>query len=508
MQKIKLWPWHVLLFSIYPLTALFVHNLLEVSWNVFWKPLGLVVTGGFILYGLTYLVIRDRQRAAVATSFFTILFYSYGHMYSVLKGWRIGDVFPIRHRTLAPLWILLAITSLWWLIRKKTPANTLTAALNIVGAGLFILPLSQIISFTAAQRFSPQPVASYGMEVPSNLRELPDIYYIILDSYTRADILAKDFHYDNTEFLRSLESMGFYVAQCSQSNYPRTRMSLASSLNYTYLEDLINSGQPELPPYESLPNYIRDSATRKFLTAIGYQVVAFETGFHTTEIRDADVYLAPHRFNLSFLPFSFTEFDLLFAQTTGLRLITDNPAFQVENDYASLMRQRTTFTLTMLPTLAKRQGPKFVFAHLLIPHPPYVFGPNGESVTIIDPDSDEEYIRAYTAQVTYANKQMVEILSNLITSSPTPPIIIVQGDHGAPRALPAERLAILNAYYLPGTQDTLLYPSISPVNTFRVILNAYFRQQLPLLPDRGFAVHEDTPTYDDLVEIPNPCSVE
>ena len=47
-----------------------------------------------------------------------------------------------------------------------------------------------------------------------------------------------------------------------------------------------------------------------------------------------------------------------------------------------------------------------------------------------------------------------------------------------------ERHAILNAYYLPGDGSKKLYPSISPVNTFRVVFSHYFGADLDLLPDR------------------------
>jgi hypothetical protein len=44
----------------------------------------------------------------------------------------------------------------------------------------------------------------------------------------------------------------------------------------------------------------------------------------------------------------------------------------------------------------------------------------------------------------------------------------------------------LNAIRLPGAAPELLYPAMSPVNTFRVILNQYFGTSLGLLPDRSY----------------------
>ena len=47
-------------------------------------------------------------------------------------------------------------------------------------------------------------------------------------------------------------------------------------------------------------------------------------------------------------------------------------------------------------------------------------------------------------------------------------------------------MSILNAYYFPGGRYEGLYQEISPVNSFRVVLNTFFGAKLPLLPDRSF----------------------
>jgi hypothetical protein len=94
-----------------------------------------------------------------------------------------------------------------------------------------------------------------------------------------------------------------------------------------------------------------------------------------------------------------------------------------------------------------------------------------------------------------------------VQDSRIPPVIIVQGDHGPLPDLteePSQRLPILNAYYLPGVEmDSMLYPSISPVNSFRVVLNSYFGQNLPLLEDQSYFGPEEDRNANQLV--PNSC---
>jgi len=88
------------------------------------------------------------------------------------------------------------------------------------------------------------------------------------------------------------------------------------------------------------------------------------------------------------------------------------------------------------------------------------------------------------------------IVEEIISRSKIPPVIIIQGDHGFWGGA-QERMPIMNAYYLPGKESSkLLYPNITPVNTFRVVLNTYFQGQFELLPDLNYASQNDKDFYD------------
>jgi hypothetical protein len=113
----------------------------------------------------------------------------------------------------------------------------------------------------------------------------------------------------------------------------------------------------------------------------------------------------------------------------------------------------------------------------------------------------EEYIYGYTNQVTFVNKQILEIARELIDKSQVPPIIIIQGDHGTGRFGQDVRMLILNAYYLPGHPE-VLYDTISPVNSFRVVLNEYFDQSLPILEDRSYFSGYNNPQNFEFIENP------
>ena len=81
------------------------------------------------------------------------------------------------------------------------------------------------------------PASSNGVVLRNN--SLPDVYFIVLDGYARADVLQNDLNLDNSPFLDALRKRQFYVADCSMSNYAQTEQSFASSLNMMYLDGII-----------------------------------------------------------------------------------------------------------------------------------------------------------------------------------------------------------------------------------------------------------------------------
>ena len=106
--------------------------------------------------------------------------------------------------------------------------------------------------------------------------------------------------------------------------------------------------------------------------------------------------------------------------------------------------------------------------------------------------STEKAIRRYTGQIAYTNKRILEAVDRILKDEEEPPVIILQGDHGF-RRLPPDHPAqqrvvssILNAYYLPPTAGELPGPSISPVNSFRLVFNGYLGGRFGYLPDESY----------------------
>jgi hypothetical protein len=330
----------------------------------------------------------------------------------------------------------------------------------------------------------------------------PDIYYIILDGYGRSDVL-KNLGYDNSPFLDSLRDLGFIVAECAQSNYAQTKLSVSSSLNFNYLDTLSDRFVAGSDDRTGLTTFIHSNAVRRSLEKAGYKTVGFASGFPMTELTDAAYYLSPKN-----SWWQTNDFESLLLGTTLAGAFQNRDASEdpeMPNSDPSLSRERTLFTLEQLPQVPFLKGPKFVFVHLVIPHPPYVFGATGGPRTTPQPGltRTEQSDIFYRDQAMYISSRIGEIVPKLIANSATPPVIVIQGDHGPTSpSRSRERMKILNVYYLPGV-NAQIDPTITPVNTFRIIFNKYFGQNLELLENESLYSTYRHPF--DYRVIPNTC---
>jgi hypothetical protein len=491
VNQIKSFPWHPYLLAIFPPLALLAYNITEIriteALRAFWVSLAAAI----LLTAVLRILLKDIHKAAAITSFALVLFFSYGHIYNILESYTLAGMPIGRHRILAPIYLVLFGLGVWWISRPNRQLKLITTTLNIVALVAVMLPALQISVHYLQES---KPIAAQPSNPAGDLRKtgdepLPDIYYIILDAYSRDDILKEFYKFDNGSFLTNLTNLGFYVARCSQSNYAQTQLSLASALNMGFIDELGGNFTPEQTKRVGVPGLIKRSTVRRQLESLGYTTVAFETGYYWTQVEDADVYLSPTSSTASLLEVTggFNGFESLLIKTSALLIAVDGastlPGFlQLDINHPNqIHRERVLFTLDQLSKLPAMPGPKFVFAHIVSPHKPFVFGPNGETIEEVQDD-----ITGYRDQVNYLNSRLIPVFQTLISNSNTPPIIILQGDHGGLDTSVEERMAILNAYYLPGAGNRSLYENITPVNTFRVIFNQYFGSHYDLLNDTSY----------------------
>ena len=514
---------HPLLIAAYPILSLLAHNITEVSLKEGVRPLlvSLAIAGIFML--LFFVLLKDWYKAGLLTSLFTLWFFSYAHVYRLLKTSPITCIAAIgRHRYLALASLLLLTLAVWWILRNRRNLARWSSALNFAGACALLFPILSILSFSLHSAGSLAPTTSIAdqLSIPN---QPPDIYYIILDSYAREDILQDVFEYDNQPFLEELQERGFFIASHSHSNYGRTALSLASSLNMDFLQNLIQDLDPESSQQQILAELIKQSRVRITLEDIGYTVVAFSTGYKPTEMKDADIYITGGTLDQILGLNAFTDFEgMLIDNSAGLILMDGAIALplifpDLQYPY-QLHREWVLNIFEHLTEMPSRPGPKFVFAHIIAPHSPFVFQRDGSPVerasgftlgfTFGGGESleGEEYIRAYRDQLHYINSKLLETMDAILEDSETPPVIVLQSDHGpipegATHSYIEQRMTIFNAYYLPGSENQRLYPQVTPVNTFRIIFNTYFDGELELFEDRVyFSVYPKIYQFDDVTE--------
>ena len=148
-------------------------------------------------------------------------------------------------------------------------------------------------------------------------------------------------------------------------------------------------------------------------------------------------------------------------------------------------------------------GPTYVFAHLYVPHPPFIFGPNGENVT---PDHSEisglqswENPQGYLNQLIYATNEISMVITNIVENDPGA-IIILQGDTGTLTGLDPNCCTINDVSDLYQTHSILYavrMPTVNnfedaiPANTYRIIFNNHFDMNYEYLEHRIYAADED-----------------
>jgi len=501
-------PIHPILFAMYFVLSMLGQNITQMYPQDAVRSLLIVLGMTGMLLVVMRLVYRDWQRGALAANLLLLLFFTYGHVYNFLE---VNFPDMGRHRLLLPIYLVVGVIGLWSIGRKIKNPIPLTKALNIASLVVLIFPLFQIVRWEVLQAragsSSTVSIPGMGDFTLEKSESPPDVYFILVDMYGRRDVLSEVYDYDNSAFVNELSKLGFTIAECSQSNYSQTEMVLASILNLNYLDEL-GEFTSSTESTSDLRHLIQANAVMDLFKDLGYKLVTFETGFAFSEFHYADHYLSPKQ--SSAMQFGrMNIFEALLIKSTLSLALTDFvkilPSFIIPdtNQPLETKRQQVLLDLDKLPKVpAEITGPKFVFAHILALHEPFVFSSEGEAVNYPESMDAEQQIQAYRNQVDFVNSRLLPILEKIIQDSDPKPIIILQGDTGPSLVSHSGRMSILNAFYLPGNEEEIS-PTFTPVNNFRLILDEYFGTHLGLLADNSYFSLYTSPF--DFEPIPNTC---
>jgi len=504
MRRILVYP---ILFAIFPILFFFSYNKSELSLGDggFLLALGVALLASSVLWLSLSLILRSGRKAALIVSLFAILFFSYGRVHDISAfnqfGIKVAGIAIGPDKLLLSIWGLALLGGSFLIIRARRDWKNLNKFLNIVSISLIVISLADIIPYKIQEAKIVMPNASDSSVNTSksgvtSTGELPDIYYLIFDRYANEQVLKDYVGFDNSEFISFLKKEGFYVASKSAANYPRTHVSLPSSLNMEHLTTLTASIDKNLSSAEPLFQLIENNKVMQFLKSQGYKYIHLgDEWAGTWRNRYADI-------DIHYTGDFGGEFITALLKTTLYYPIAKKISIGKLDD-RELKREKILYKFDKLTEIPEIAGPKFVFAHFLLPHDPFVFDQNGGEVS--EKDDNQSNIKAYLNQLIFANKKIEELIPKILAKSKRPPIIVIQSDEGPFRfvagpwngsadAIRAHAL-ILNAYFLPGIKKTGLYQTITPVNSFRLIFNDYFGTNHKLLPDDIYTIPNDKLPY-------------
>lgn len=496
----KIW-WYPLLFALFPPLFLYAIN----SGEVFFKdtiPALLIITLiTFLVWFFVGKLLKNENKTLALLSVFLIFFFSYGAIYDFVLKFLYFEIngFNVMPRFTYPIVCILLVFCLTFLLRTKSSLKLLNQFFLMVFSLLFIMAIARIIFYEITSTNNLKrgfARLDLGFEdrlvykSKFNRTQMPDVYYFIFDRYANNKTLKEYFDFDNSKFIQTLKNEKFYVASDSKTNYPATYLSLASSLNFDYINKIDPRTKFQQSNLTNVYRMIEHHRVGRIFEKNGYQYIHIGSRWEPTRFSEiANV-------NVNF-GYPLNRFNLQLLKSTLLFSPLDMFVFGQRE------RQRVVKRFEYLKTLPKTvKGPKFVFAHILLPHPPYEFRADGSFISETEANKRSEKTN-YLDQLQYVNLEAIALVKQIIKDSQVPPIIIIQSDEGPyifldeHKNLKSEsqdwkniRERILNAYYFPYEGKEKLHPSISPVNTFRLVFNSLFQTGLPLLPDRTYPLPE------------------
>jgi hypothetical protein len=478
-------PVHPLLLAAYAVLFLYASNLSEADLGQVIPALLFVIIAVGVLLVAGSIVLRDALRAAVLLSAAVAVFFGYRHV-AIL-----ADGLPIEGRPVQVAWLALGLGAAALAWRDGRPLRVATRALNALGLALVIVALVTIVPHELGEVGRPSSgPAPLPPAVSVEGAERRDIWFLVFDRYGSAESIRINYGIEE-KLTPWLAERGFHVTPDAHANYVRTGLSLASVLNVEYLD--------AIPGYQTAALALRQHAVGRFLTERGYTYIHIGSEYGPTRTSD----LADNRTYSDTSDFANALFDSSLASEIAERAGRIKPNRQRRVDWSR-------FAFKALADARNEPGPKFVFAHLLLPHPPYVFEADG-SVVSDEVAARRSMAEGYEAQMTYVDTRIKELVDALrALPEDDQPIIILAADEGPyppryegdPEIAGGEadfdwstatddelrvKFGILHAMFLPGVLDEDIPGSFTEVNTFRLVFNEYFDAHLPLLPNRILA---------------------
>lgn len=505
MRAILSVPFHPVLFGLMRVVHVLSENVDHLPFRDAVRSLVVAPIGTLLVWGIMFALIRRAHKAALLTT--------------VAVGWFLvsGDLFE---NVMIGILVtsIVFVSAVVFVLRSASSLEPLTRFLNVTAllvTGFALANVAQAMMLDDYVDFDQVDGAGQELvSVPTNPERRPDVYYIVLDGYGRNDVLKDLYDFDNRPFLDALAQLGFIVAEDAKANYAQTMLSLGSSLNLSHMPEFVEAnGETETHDRSLLIRALRRSRLVRFFRRLDYSTVTISSGIQATEFHDFDIRYAPR--------FSMNEFEYALLHNTILMRFLDSQQADGGSGgiFYALHRQRIRFTLDTLREIPALDGPKFVLVHLLSPHPPFVFRRDGSPLNpgttgslmerTKDAPAQAKYVEGYSEQIRFLTDEILACVQAIVERDPGA-IIVLQSDHGPAAQINwenpketnmRERFGILSAYYVPEPNRDAFYQTMTPVNSFRAVLNTVFGASLPMLPDISYFSSIDRPFAFQEVEV-------
>ena len=499
------------MFAIFPVIFIYSENIHLLPFQEIIIPLLIVVGTTILFWAISTLFSKNSIKSGLFASLFLLTFFSYGHILNLLSGVSINDVDLDRHRFLLIPFCGIILFSIIYLLKTKRKLNNLSKITNVVSVTIVFIVIFNIgvaisnedyfffDNDNTAEKFlgvgaSNESFLNYFSENNKNNINYdksdanpnhPDIYYIILDEYGSSFAVNKFLNFDNSSFESQIKEKGFFIFSPSFTNYPTTVQSLGSSLNMEYINYLTEEAGENSKNYHLLNKVLSKNEVMNLLQKKNYNIINMGALWGPN---NEFFYVDENR--CEFKEFNRDSLMRELLQITMLSYVQERLVEQGRRD-------RVLCVFDEVPVLHQEfTSPKFIFAHIMLPHAPYIFGPNGEHITPGTSHDNEPWNskKAHVDQIKFANKKIIPLIENILSHNKNS-IIIIQGDTGSAfngsweepsDDLIIERMSNLNAIYFPDQNYASLVDVKTPINTFRIIFNEFFDKNYLLLEDKMY----------------------
>ncbi|MFC1743195.1 sulfatase-like hydrolase/transferase [Candidatus Riflebacteria bacterium] len=501
---------HPFFLGAFPVVFLFSENYNFVPASQVILPLIVIEIFVVLFYLGLNLFFNNPLKTGLILSPLIFFFFSFGHfhlLYELSRGSLVSSQLKYLILVLLIISFCAFLYGIKYFLSSGSGLRGITDFLNVVSIALVTISTFSL-GLTSMTSSSPkvEDVQNRPLQVKKTEKELPDIYFFLLDSYARKDVLKELYGYDNSAFLRYLKEKGFFVAARSRSNYPYTLATLSSLFNLKY-----HKFGPEFKNLTMLDNriftrQIWNNRVLPILKKLGYTTITFDSGSGINEqLVNSDIVFATSAWDLN-------DFQTMLINTTFLPYLTV-ALYKISKDYFIRdiyysRRRKFKNMYKKMQQIIEEKYLKFVFVHILQPHEPFLFnadgsdnspppGVNGVIWFIPFKGRDKEsYIKGYTQQLTFINNKVKTLIEQIFKSSGGKALILIQSDHGPALNLEPysiektdlrERLCNLMAFYFPDREMyKYLSQDITPINTFPLIFNLFFGIKINLFKNRSF----------------------